>query len=70
MLEVLKDDLQDDLRSLGVRSIQDLKLSHLWAPDQARIESIVQACKQKRDLEDLPLHAAIDRDPPDSTSKG
>jgi isopentenyl diphosphate isomerase/L-lactate dehydrogenase-like FMN-dependent dehydrogenase len=48
MLETLKQDLQDDLRSLGVTSIQELGLQHLWAPDQKRIESIVQACKQKR----------------------
>jgi 4-hydroxymandelate oxidase len=48
MLETLKQDLQDDLRSLGVTSIQELGLRHLWAPDQKRIELIVQACKQKR----------------------
>ena len=44
MLETLKQDLKDDLRSLGVTSIHDLGLDRLWAPDRKRIKTIVQAC--------------------------
>jgi isopentenyl diphosphate isomerase/L-lactate dehydrogenase-like FMN-dependent dehydrogenase len=44
MLTVLKEDLQDDLRSLGVTSISELGLHHLFPPDQERIKAIVKSC--------------------------
>jgi isopentenyl diphosphate isomerase/L-lactate dehydrogenase-like FMN-dependent dehydrogenase len=38
MLDQLRDDIADDMRSLGAGSIEDLDMSFLYAPDRARIE--------------------------------
>jgi isopentenyl diphosphate isomerase/L-lactate dehydrogenase-like FMN-dependent dehydrogenase len=38
MLDHLRDDIADDMRSLGAGSIEDLDMSFLYAPDRARIE--------------------------------
>jgi 4-hydroxymandelate oxidase len=38
MLNHLHSDIVDDMRSLGARSIKDLDLSFLYAPDRERIE--------------------------------
>jgi len=37
MFETLKNDLKSDLMSLGVRSISELNMSHLYPPDRRRI---------------------------------
>lgn len=47
MLETLKKDLQDDMRSLGVKNLSDLSLDKLWPPDQDRIRAIVESCGEK-----------------------
>jgi isopentenyl diphosphate isomerase/L-lactate dehydrogenase-like FMN-dependent dehydrogenase len=38
MLDQLRDDIADDMRSLGAGSIEDLDMSFLYAPDRVRIE--------------------------------
>jgi isopentenyl diphosphate isomerase/L-lactate dehydrogenase-like FMN-dependent dehydrogenase len=38
MLDHLRQDLTDDMRSLGVRSIKELNKTFLYAPDRERIE--------------------------------
>jgi 4-hydroxymandelate oxidase len=38
MLDQLRDDIADDMRSLGAGSIEDLDMSFLHAPDRVRIE--------------------------------
>jgi isopentenyl diphosphate isomerase/L-lactate dehydrogenase-like FMN-dependent dehydrogenase len=47
MLETLKKDLQDDMRSLGVKSLPQLNMDCLWPPDQERIRTIVESCGEK-----------------------
>ena len=47
MFENLKKDLQDDMRSLGVKSLSELSLDKLWPPDQERIRMIVKSCGEK-----------------------
>mmetsp|Transcript_10510 Transcript_10510/g.19234 ORF Transcript_10510/g.19234 Transcript_10510/m.19234 type:complete len:455 (-) Transcript_10510:1853-3217(-) len=47
MLTVLKEDLKDDMRSLGVTSISQLGMKCLFPPDQERIAEIVSACGEK-----------------------
>lgn len=44
MLTTLRQDLQDDLRSLGVTSIHDLGMENIWPPDRQRIEETVKLC--------------------------
>jgi len=41
MLDHLRQDLTDDMRSLGVRSIKELNKTFLYAPDRERIEKDV-----------------------------
>jgi hypothetical protein len=45
MFEVLKADLKDDMRSLGVTSLSQLSMDLLWPPDRERIKNIVTVCQ-------------------------
>jgi 4-hydroxymandelate oxidase len=47
MLTFLKEDLKDDLRSLGVTSISQLDKDFLWPPDRERIQHLVELCSLK-----------------------
>jgi isopentenyl diphosphate isomerase/L-lactate dehydrogenase-like FMN-dependent dehydrogenase len=47
MLTFLKEDLKDDMRSLGVNSISQLGMKHFWPPDQDRIRAIIKSCREK-----------------------
>lgn len=44
MLETLKADLKDDMRSLGVTSLSQLGMDLVWPPDRERIQDIVKVC--------------------------
>ncbi len=46
MFEILKADLKDDMRSLGVTSLSQLGLDLLWPPDRERIQNIVRLCQE------------------------
>jgi 4-hydroxymandelate oxidase len=46
MLTILKDDLKDDLRSLGVTNTSQLNLELLWPPDRERIQRVVDFFKE------------------------
>ena len=44
MLDALKNDLECDMRSLGLTSLDQLDLACLWPSDRERIERTVQSC--------------------------
>lgn len=46
MFDILKADLKDDMRSLGVTSLSQLSMDFVWPPDRERIQNIVKLCEK------------------------
>jgi len=44
MLDALREDIEADMMSLGVSSLDQLGSDLIWPPDRERIESVVRSC--------------------------